>query len=386
MTTPSFVNEITGEVLKLLDPYESLIRKVQVYHNEVRGEGLSLKVDRKLHVFALGKAASFQLKSFLKVLEETALESKIGMCVSYTKRDHTVLDDRIIELEGDHPLMSESNLDTSNDFINYLERIPEEDALIFLLSGGASALLERPKEGMNFTDLRNAHQDLLHSGLGINEMNKKRKELSSVKGGGLKTHLKTNKILQFITCDIPNEKLEDVGSGPLLSGDRSDPDTILLQSASVLLNELRGMHPNFSLGKIYDCPIEEMVQDLEREIADLREKKFVHISGGEATVNVTSFDGLGGRNTHFVLSMANKLYKEKKNRHLHIMSLGTDGSDGNAPCAGAYINYELWKSKQDERYLKEFDSYTYFKELGTLIVTGPTKTNIMDLRAIWREE
>lgn len=385
MKIPLFVDKLTGEVLKLLDPYESLSRKIQVYHNEIRGEELSLEVEEKVHLFALGKAASFQLKSFLDLLEDSVLKDKVGMCVSYTKRDHTVGDKRMIELAGNHPLMTESNLEKTDIFISYLEEVPENESIIFLLSGGASALLERPKNNLSFSELREAHKELLRSGLGINEMNKRRKELSQVKGGGLKAFIKSKNIMQIITCDIPNEKLDDVGSGPLLSGEGDDPPTILLQSANILLDELKKNHPDFIFGKVYDCSIDVMEDDLEKEIQKIDLEKFIHLSGGEAPVTVLTSGGVGGRNTHFVLSMAQRLYQDERNRDLHIMSLGTDGSDGNAPCAGAYINYDLWKSKESDDYLKTFNSYSYFSELDTLIVTGPTRTNVMDLRAIWRE-
>jgi glycerate-2-kinase len=110
------------------------------------------------------------------------------------------------------------------------------------------------------------------------------------------------------------------------------------------------------------------------------------ISGGEAYLEVPSYALKGGRNTHFVASFAKRIYKDPKLRDINILSFATDGTDGDTDCAGAYINYELYISLNVDKYLKNFDTFHYFEKLGTLIKTGPTKSNVMDLRIIWREK
>ncbi len=133
---------------------------------------------------------------------------------------------------------------------------------------------------------------------------------------------------------------------------------------------------------MYDCSIDELISDLQGKLPANGEFIF---SGGEATIAISGSYGMGGRNTHFVLSFAEQIYKISENQNIHILSIGTDGGDGPTDAAGAYLNFDLFKTKDARPYLKNFDSYNYFKELGSLICTGPTKSNVMDLRVIWRE-
>ncbi|MFK8137337.1 MAG: MOFRL family protein, partial [Bdellovibrionales bacterium] len=95
--------------------------------------------------------------------------------------------------------------------------------------------------------------------------------------------------------------------------------------------------------------------------------------------------GLGGRSTHFVLSMAKILYKSSKNRNIKIMSFGTDGTDGPTDAAGAFIDYPMFTKLDCDDYLTDANSYEYFKKIDGLIKTGPTQTNVMDIRCIWNE-
>ena len=117
----------------------------------------------------------------------------------------------------------------------------------------------------------------------------------------------------------------------------------------------------------------------------LPEKGKYHISGGEAPIVLPRSTGVGGRNTHFVLAMANELYQNEENRDLHILSLGTDGNDCDTDAAGAYINYNIFNENNIGDHLDNFSSYDYFEKTNTLIKTGPTGSNVMDLRFIWRE-
>lgn len=377
------VNKFVDEVLKLLDPYLNFKSMIKVYHNSLELQGEKLDIKGKLHIVGLGKAASFEVKAMLELLQGTSLEKKVGLTLSYTKHDHTVSEGRIVQLEGSHPVVTENNVSQTREFITYLEKIAREDTLLFLLSGGGSALLELPKEGMSFLDLQRKSKELLHSGKNINEMNRVRRNLSQVKDGGLLHFIKTENIFQLVTCDIPNEKLEDVSSGPLMKANdpQSHPMTLKTQSASLLLEKL-SRDENYIRGKIYDCSLDELIIDLKKS---LPEKGQIHLSGGEAPIVIPSRSGKGGRNSHFVLAMAHELYQTLENRDIHILSIGTDGGDGPTDAAGAYINYKLYSNLNPAEFLSHFDSYSYFDKLGTLIKTGPTKTNVMDLRCIWRE-
>ena len=238
MTLPLKAKTIVTEVLDLLNPYSVYLDCFKFYQNSILFEGGSFDIKGNLHLFSLGKAASHELKALKSIIKsETSL--KIASAVAYTKTDHLCDDDEIYQLAGSHPLLTEKNIELTKLFIDFISEIPKEDTLIFLLSGGGSALLELPVEGLSFQELQQRHKDILNSGLNINEMNQRRRELSLIKGGGLKNFIKTKNILQIITCDIPNEDPFDVSSGPLLGKeDDENPRTLITQSASILLKKL----------------------------------------------------------------------------------------------------------------------------------------------------
>lgn len=377
------VSNFVNEVLDHLDPYKNFKRMIKFYHRSIEIQGEVFEIKGKLHIFSTGKASSYELDAFLNAIKESECSIDLGELVSYTKDEHQINSQEIFEIQGTHPVISERNIKNTQIFIERLEKIKKEDSLVFLLSGGASALLEKPIDGISFDDLQKKHRELLKSGKNINEMNKIRKELSSVKDGKLLDFIKTKNILQLITCDIPNERLEDVSSGPLLSSVAGQfrPLTFKTQSASSLIQSLSKKN-NRLVGSVYDCSLEEMQHDL---LNNLPNGIDILISGGEAPIELPENAGLGGRNTHFVLSFAEQVYKNPQNRDIHILSIGTDGGDGPTDAAGSYINYEIYNSKDSIKYLEDFNSYGYFKEVGSLVKTGPTKTNVMDIRFIWRE-
>ncbi len=383
MTLPLNASKKIQESLEFLKPLNIYRDLFKFYHNQILFKGGTFDINTKVHLFAAGKAASFELKALKSLIEKSPLNEKLGAMVSYTKEDHFCDDDHMLQLGGTHPLVSEKNLELTDVFVDYISQVSPEDSIIFLLSGGASALLEKPIAGMSFVELQKAHKELLSSGLNINEMNKARKKMSQVKGGGLLDFINTKKILQVITCDIPNEDIFDVSSGPLLKpGVDDNPISILSQSATLLLKKVCE-----HFGYINKGVVDERLDSyLNSVMSDLPKVGECFVSGGESTIQIPQgAEGLGGRSTHFVLALADLIYKDDNNHNVHILSFGTDGTDGPTDAAGAYINYELYKSLDSDAFLKTFDSYHYFDQLGTLVKTGPTMNNLMDLRFIWRE-
>lgn len=389
----------------LIDQTLHHLRPDSVYKNMVKLAPKKLSIhdqvfeigEAGLYIFAVGKAASYEASAFKNLVEKTL---DVKLCVAYTKQEHTVDDPEIVQIEGDHPYLSERNLLNTKYFLEHLQKVPKNGAIVFLLSGGASALLELPVQGMSLEYVQKKYKKLLESGKSIAEINQYRKAMSQTKNGGLLNFIHSDQIIQFITCDIPNENLADVGSGPLMYQDIpnevfkdlqlqkqtlqvsvSKVNTFLTNSASALLDKLNTSQ-DVKIGKIYDSSIEEVINDL---MHDLPHSNQMHISAGEGNIALPETHGVGGRNTHFVLAMANRLYKEPQNQDIKIMSFGTDGTDGPTDAAGAYIDFETYKNFESESYLKNFDSYNFFKKTNTLIYTGPTKTNIMDVRCLWRD-
>ncbi|MBC77475.1 MAG: hypothetical protein CME64_15840 [Halobacteriovoraceae bacterium] len=384
MSLPYKAETFIEEILNLLKPADVFKNIFKFYHNQIFIEGSVIDVPRQVHLFGLGKAASFEVEAMKNLINGSKLKNKLGMCVSYTKREHIVEDEEIAQLEGDHPVITEDNIGQTKKFISMLQKANKDDVLIFLLSGGGSALLEMPVDGMSFKQLQAKHQELLNSGLNINQMNAARKAISKVKNGGLLNFIPCDNIVQLVTCDIPNEEIADVSSGPLINKERADKrvQSVLTQSAGTLLKRLTSGHKNARIDAIYDCTLEEMCQSM---LGSLPTKEEVVLSGGEGTLKVLSDAGLGGRSTHFVLHFAHMLYNDPDNRDIKILSLGTDGTDGPTDAAGAYIDYELYDREEALEHLQKQDSYNYFKKKGSLIKTGPTMNNLMDVRILWRE-
>ena len=382
MQVPSLVQKIIDEVLENLEPYKCYSELLQFYHDRISFKEGEIFLKGNLILIGVGKSSSFEVQAMKKIIDDSPMKPKLSKVISYTKEGYTV-EDSFEQMQGTHPLVSEKNIKNTENLINELKNVRSEDTLLFLISGGTSSLLELPLEGLSFEELQSESQRLLDSGLNINEMNKRRKELSQVKNGGLLKFIKASEILQLLTCDIPNENLADVGSGPLINKDVADERVTSLkgQSASLLLERVCAKSERVNLG-VFDGLVDDLVDEHSQV---LLEKGKFYFSGGEATVQIEKSGGLGGRNTHYVLALAHKLYQKEENRDIKILSVGTDGSDGPTDAAGAYIDYDIYSSLDCHEYLNRFDSYHYFEKVGTLIKTGPTKTNVMDLRMLWRE-
>lgn len=397
MLVPQKAQIIIEQTLKSLQPDHVFQKMIQFTDDGIQIKNQIFEIKENIYIFAVGKAASYEASALKNLFESNDLSVK--QCLAYTKLNHTVDDPEIYQLEGDHPFLTQRNIDNSKIFLEHLQKVPKNSAVFFLLSGGASALLELPVDELSLEQVQDKYKKLLESGKSISEVNLYRKAMSKTKNGGLLAYIQSKTIIQFITCDIPNENLADVGSGPLIyqtipneifknlniepknQSYNKPVNSFLTNSASMLLKQFKGSS-DIVLGRIYDTSVQGIIDDLMKE---LPEKGQMHISAGEGSIKLPEKHGKGGRNTHFVLAMAQRLYKDSKNRDLKIMSFGTDGTDGPTDAAGAFIDYEIYQNNNPKEYLKNFDSYNYFKKVNTLIYTGPTKTNIMDIRCVWRE-
>lgn len=397
MFVPQKAKFIIDQTLKSLQPDHVYQKLIQFTDGGIKIRNQFFEIKENIYIFAVGKAASYEASALKSLFESNDLSVK--QCFAYTKLNHTVNAPEIYQLEGDHPYLSQTNIDNSKIFLEHLQKVPKNSAVFFLLSGGASALLELPIDKLSLEQVQNTYKKLLESGKSISEVNLYRKAMSKTKNGGVLAYIQAGTIIQFITCDIPNENLADVGSGPLIyqkipseiyknlniepknQSYNKPVKSFLTNSATLLLNQFKGSS-DIVLGRIYDGSVEEIIDDL---MTVLPQKGQMHISAGEGSIKLPEKHGKGGRNTHFVLAMAERLYSDSKNREIKIMSFGTDGTDGPTDAAGAFIDYEIYQNNNPKEYLKNFDSYNYFKKVNTLIYTGPTKTNIMDIRCVWRE-
>lgn len=333
---------------------------------------------------------------------------------------------RITIHEAGHPLPDDSGLIGTRGIIRLVSGLDENDLVLCLISGGGSALLELPVEGVSLDDLRELTNALLKSGATINELNTVRKHLSQVKGGQLARLAQPARLVSLILSDVLGSPLDVIASGPTAP----DPTTLADVRAIVEkhhLHQWESLFQNLPDTPKASDPLFARVQNIiiadnsiaanaalaharqlgfntlllstfiegeAREVAKVfgaiakdisrgegpLQRPACLIASGETTVTIHG-SGKGGRNQEFALAAA--LAIEGLSDVL-ILSAGTDGTDGPTDAAGAFADGSTLARARElglhaEKYLANNDSYHFFHPLGDLLITGPTKTNVNDL-------
>ncbi len=382
------------------------------------------KPEGKTIVLGAGKASASMAKAFEKIYPH-----KIeGLVVTrYGHKDNTKF---VNVLEASHPIPDINGLNATNEIIKIAKSACEKDLIIFLISGGASALLFSAAQGISFQQKKYINDMLLKSGAPIIEMNIVRQSISAIKGGRLSELIKPAKLITYAISDIPGDDPKFIGSGPTVSSNVNINKAIeIIKKYNIHVSEyILNIIKNNKFPKIEPTPFyfistpmmalkashEEasrqnfnpiiLTDRLEGEasiegekMADLaikvkEEKKYknfkldkpiVLLSGGETTVTLKG-SGFGGRNTEFMLSMAKKLNGAEG---IYGLAIDTDGIDGNMDNAGSFISPQtILKANEKkinlDKFLQTNDSYTFFKNINDLIFTKPTLTNVNDFRAI----
>ncbi len=389
-------------------------------------------VSGKTLVIGAGKAAA----SMAAVVEENWTGGELeGVVV--TRYAHGLELEKIKVVEAGHPVPDEAGERAAKDIFEKVQALGADDQVIVLISGGGSSLLSYPADGVSLESKRAINKALLKSGADISEMNTVRKKLSAIKGGRLAVAAYPAKIVTYMISDVPGDDPSIIASGPTVPDvstvqDALDilrkynieiPDDVSRHFASDAAIPPKADHPAFdncqnfmiatpqdalqaaaSLAKDYGIEpvvlgdqIEGEAKDVARVLAAITRQIIDHdqpvfkpcvlISGGETTVTVGSGSGdvgRGGRNAEFLLSFANAL---GPCRSVFALSVDTDGIDGTEDNAGAILGPDTWQRAEEKGllmpdYLKRHDAYNFFKQLDDLIVTGPTRTNVNDFRAI----
>lgn len=378
---------------------------------------VSLSKYKKIHLLAMGKASAYEAQEILSIFKEANMTIHSSLVI--TKYGHSIIKLPCNVIEAAHPVVDKNSLIAGREALKFIDHVDEDDLLIFCLSGGASALVESYDGDLTLEQMQDINRVLLSSGIGIEDFNLIRKSVSKIKNGGLFSNLIADSI-SFITCDIPSGNLHSVSSAPSLYDeiDRLKLQTVLKKYLDE--NQRKLIEDNISLTKsnyskgivfkiadadylgnlakkyfinanesfeIFDSPLEKEKQKIIQNL----EKSKTNISLGELNIKVTS-NGLGGRNTHFVLTMVNEIFyknvlslSQDELKKVFILSVGTDGSDGPTDAAGAYFDYQNYQQVPESKVVDElsrFNSYHFFDAIGTLIKTGATGTNLMDLRII----
>ncbi len=396
--------EIFDYALASVDPRTAVREAIAVDGPtvEVCGERFDVSAV-PLYAVAIGKAAA----SMSFGLEDAVGERLSRGVITAPAISHPLKRWEIFE--GGHPLPNEASLAAAQSVFALLDRANDErGVVIFLVSGGGSAMIEWPIDpGISLDDLRRANEMLIGCGARISEINAVRRAFSAVKGGGLARRAPNARIVTLIVSDTNPGDEASVASGPTLFTDGPNPLDVIthyrlelpksilrtVKSASpirspycVLLDNSNALaaaqEKALDLGfrsliatGICEQPIQEGCDLLlSNQTADCV------ISGGEFSCPVRG-DGRGGRNLETVLRLA------LAERDLVMLSAGTDGIDGNSPAAGAIADQTTITRAQNlgldpVDFLDRSDSYTFFEKLGDLIVTGSTGTNVRDLRVL----
>ena len=370
----------------------------------------------KVVLVAMGKAAWQMAKA-----AEECLGDKIDKGVVVTKYQHVKGEiNKCICIEAGHPVPDENSFRGTQAAIDAVTDLTEKDTVLFLISGGGSALFEKPLiPGEELSDITN---QLLACGADIVEMNTVRKRLSSVKGGKFAKICEPAQVYAIVLSDILGDPLDMIASGPAC------PDTSTCEDAKRIIEkynirlsekarELMEIETPKKLDNVttqINGSVKELCSAVEKECRELgyepyiltdqlccqakeagsflasiakthirTGKKAAYIAGGETIVNLTGH-GLGGRNQEIALSASAGIAGLG---NVAVFSVGSDGTDGPTDAAGGYVDSETHAALKElgiDEYevLKENDAYHALEKVGGLIKTGPTGTNVNDVAVV----
>ncbi len=416
-----------------------LIRSSVIRKNSqliIQGQTFNLKSFSNVYVAGLGKAAPFMAKGLLSVVGDYLK----GGIVLHLPQEKIFLEG-IQSLPAPHPLPDQRSVVAARRILSLAETLSQDDLLIVLISGGGSAQASLPAAGLPLQEKKIIIDGLLKAGANIRELNIVRKHLSRIKGGCLAQAAYPASVISLIISDVIHNDLESIASGPTYWDSSTYEDAYqvlrkynLWSSAPLSVKKIikKGIERklketlkendsifqkvhNFIIGDNSKAlgAAKEKAEQLSFQTSILTSfdqgeakqmakyyasflfnlasspntslKPICFLAGGELTVTVRG-KGKGGRNQEFVLAFLLEASQRWSGEvDWLVMSLGTDGIDGPTEAAGAWASPSTLNQMgrlgiPAEIYLKNNDSYHFFKNVGGLIVTGPTHTNVMDIR------
>ena len=381
-------------------------------------------------IIGAGKASG----AMAKALEDAWDGPLDGLVV--TRYGYRVPTERLEVLEAAHPVPDEAGRDAAKRIFELVQGLTEDDLVLCLISGGGSALLALPAEGVTLEDKQAMNKALLASGATISEMNTVRKHLSAIKGGRLAAAAYPAKIVALMISDVPGDDASIIASGPTVPDPSTNEDALgiikkygidvpdnmrrLLDTAEETpkpgdpcfenVENIMIATPQASLeaaaaaareAGVTPVILGDSIEGESRDVALVHagiarqcamrgqpeQPPCVLISGGETTITLKG-NGKGGPNSEFLLSLAIALDGME---HIYALAGDTDGVDGSEDNAGALIYPDTLARAEKaginpKAMLANNDPYRFFKGIGDLLETGPTLTNVNDLRAIFIEK
>ncbi len=428
--------DILRAALEAVEPAQAVKRVLNLEGDtlQINGHSLDLSAYDRIVAVGAGKAGAPMAAALEEVLGPRLLGGKVVV-----KDGHGGPTQKIQIYEASHPVPDERGVQAGKEIAEFLEAQAGPRTLVFcLLSGGGSALLVSPAPGVSLADKQETTRLLLASGADIAEINAIRKHLSRLKGGNLARLAGESRVVSLIISDVVGDRLDTIASGPTVPDqttwadcrdtlerygiwsqvpepvrqrvqkglDGEIPDTPKpgqpeLEKVINLIVAGNRQALDYAAAKaselgyatlILSSTIEGETYDIARMHAAMaREvRQTGHplappcclISGGETTVTLGDSPGKGGRNQEFALACALDL---EGLEGVLALSAGTDGTDGPTDAAGAQADGHTAarareKGLDPRDFLERHDAYNFFQPLGDLIITGPTRTNVMDVR------
>ncbi|MCC5940037.1 MAG: DUF4147 domain-containing protein [Balneolaceae bacterium] len=420
-------------ILNRVDPIQ-ILPDIMTWDNDkkilsIYNEVYQLRPGQKIYVIGTGKA-SVQMALAIEKIFGDRIEDGLIIAPSGIESDLKF----IKMLIGSHPLPDSKSCYSSLQLVSFIENIPDQSIVLNLISGGTSSLFCVPSDGLTIDQIMDLYKKLINSGASIHEINTVRIAFSNVKGGRLLEILNKTILVDLIVSDVTDDDKRYIGSGPTTAQEISFKEALKILTefnlwddlAPALKNHLHNcIEREISVSKTSDFDqhyswIISSAQKLADDLAgfleasgyrtikassawygDISDFEKLIISKieyaiqlenipvslifyGECTVKVSG-SGSGGRNQELALRMAKQL--KNYSSEIVFISVGTDGIDGPTDAAGAVVDQKTYqeailKGVDPDEYLKNNDSYNFFKKVGGHIKTGPTGNNLMDLQIV----
>ncbi|WOX04750.1 glycerate kinase type-2 family protein [Microbulbifer pacificus] len=383
---------------------------------------------RRTLVVGAGKASAAMAAALERVWGQRYPEAEISGLV-VTRYGHVARCEKIEVLEAAHPMPDTLGEQAARRMLEAVAGLTAEDLVIALISGGGSALMSLPAPGLTLEQKQSINRALLRSGAPIRGINTVRRHLSAIKGGRLAAAAHPARVVTFLISDVPGDDPTLIASGPTLPDESTPADALAIlqryhidtpaevhayleagnpapgptdiafaaDSAVVLAKAADALEAARAAALGAGVHVRVLGDNLEGEARELGKahaalalqsqgqsrRPLLILSGGETSVTVTGH-GRGGRNVEYLLGLFTALAGAPG---IYGLAIDTDGIDGSEDNAGAYFSPGDWAKMHAQglnptEFLCNNDAYSFFAELGNLIVTGPTRTNVNDFRAI----
>jgi hydroxypyruvate reductase len=420
------ITRILAAALDAVEPGMAVRRYLTMDEDTLSIAGNPIEVKGKIYALGIGKAAATMTRS---VVEFLGARLHAGLVV--TKHQPEIPIPVVEVIEGGHPVPDERSLAAGKRVEEFASTLGADDLLICLISGGGSALVTSPLDGVSLVDMQSLTASLLECGARIDEINILRRQLDRLKGGGLARMASPAQVESLILSDVVGNPLEVIASGPTSPDPTTAEDAMAVleryklvkRTAPSIIKALKhrkklsendlplfsrihnvivgsnliaargalkqavdeGFHP-YLLRTDLQGEARDAARDLSIQLrwawkmGDPVPRPACIVAGGETTVTIQG-NGCGGRNTELALASVSELADFPD---VMLVTLATDGEDGATDAAGAIVTGDTWRQgmafdMNSSEFLGRNDSYSYFDKLDDLLKPGPTGTNVNDL-------